>query len=361
MTGFRAFLRHPQAQRGIRAAIAAGLAWQVAVLLPAPFPEYAYYAPMGAIIAVHPTVADSASATWRTVLAILLGSGLAVAVDRLAGGLPEAAVLALLVALAVVLEQWRVLGENAGWVSFAAVFVLTIGIGDTADFVLSYAGLVLLGAGIGVLATLLLFPPLQLTRATREIARTRTLVAEHVGRTAAELRAGRFPTPEDERARGAALRTALDAMRDAERTVERARRANPRAARWQDAAARVHDESRALDRVAVLLDDVTAVVAEYPSHRRDTDRPDADTARRLALALDGLAGVVRTPYHAADGTRPDDRDRAVAAATAALDGLVDRLRRTTLDDDPAFLAVAAVAVGVERSLLALDAVEAPAA
>ena len=73
-------LRKPAVQRGIRAAIAAGLAWQVAVVLPPLLSDYAYYAPLGAVIAVHPTVADSAGAAWRTVLAIMLGFGLAVLV-----------------------------------------------------------------------------------------------------------------------------------------------------------------------------------------------------------------------------------------------------------------------------------------
>ncbi|MGY1633395.1 aromatic acid exporter family protein [Geodermatophilus sp. SYSU D01186] len=356
MTSLRALLRDSTVQRGIRAAIAAGLAWQVAVLLPAPFPAYAYYAPLGAIIAVHPTIADSASASWRTVLAILLGAGLATGVAALPGHLPTALTLATLVAVAVALERWRVLGEGAGWVSVAAVFTLTIGTsGDASDFVLAYAGLVLLGAAIGVLVTTALFPPLQLTRATAQITRTRHLVAEHLSRTAAELRADRTPTTEDERAHGAALRAALDAMRDAERTVERARRANPRARRWQEPAARIRDESRALDRVAVLLDDVTALVAEYQPHLRGGERPDLGTARRLADALEGLAGVVRTPYHAADAVRPDDRDHRVQVAGEALTALVDRLRATTLDEDPGLLALSAVAVGVERALAALDA------
>ena len=107
MRGLWAPLRRPVVQRGIRAALAAGIAWQIAVLLPAPFSDQASYAPLGAIIAVLPTVADSASAAWRTVLAILVGSGLAVAVHTLTSPIPQAITLALLVALAVVVEQWR--------------------------------------------------------------------------------------------------------------------------------------------------------------------------------------------------------------------------------------------------------------
>src|SRR4051794_41730193 len=69
--------------------------------------DHAYYAPLGAVIAVHPTVADSASAAWRTVLAILTGFGLAVVVSELTRGVPDALTIALMVAVAIAVEQWR--------------------------------------------------------------------------------------------------------------------------------------------------------------------------------------------------------------------------------------------------------------
>src|SRR4051794_41360795 len=69
--------------------------------------DHAYYAPLGAVIAVHPTVADSASAAWRTVLAILTGFALAVVVSELTRGVPDAVTIALIVALAIAVEQWR--------------------------------------------------------------------------------------------------------------------------------------------------------------------------------------------------------------------------------------------------------------
>jgi uncharacterized membrane protein YgaE (UPF0421/DUF939 family) len=350
----RELLRHPEVQRGIRVALAAGLSWQLATLLPAPLSVYAYYAPLGAIVAVQPTVADSASAAWRTVLAVLLGTGLGVAVHELSP-LPTALTLAVLVALAVGLQQWRVLGQNSTWVAFAAVFALTIGGSEPVEYVLSYTGLVLLGGVVGVLVTTLLFPPLQLTQARRQISRIRGLLAGHLEEIAEGLREGRELDPEEDQRQLGELDRALDRMRDAERIVERARRANPRARRWRQPAERIRVESRALDRVAVLVDDVSTLVVEQQPHRRGEKDTDLGTAEPIAAALDGLAEVIRTPYHAGDEEETDDRDRRIQAAGDALDSLTDRLRRTTVDDDPAYLAIAAVAVGVQRSLLALDA------
>jgi uncharacterized membrane protein YgaE (UPF0421/DUF939 family) len=343
-------LREPWVQRGVRAALAAALAWQVAILLPSPLAEYAYYAPLGAVIAVHPTVADSAAAAWRTVVAILLGFGLAVAVHELTLALPGAVTIALIVALAIGVEQWRLLQDHASWVSFAAVLMLTVGAEDPARYALAYAGLTLLGAAIGVLVTTLLFPPLQLTRAFRAVDATRTLLARHLRDMAAELRHGHVPSPHEWTGRARELGVALDRMRVTEGVVDRARRANPRARRWGDTAASVREQSRALDRVAVLVDDLTQLVVEFQPHRRGLDRIDGGTGWVLADALDGLADVVCAPYSTAGDDRPDGRASAIRAADDALQRLTSLLRTSEVADDEGFFALGAVTVGMYRSL-----------
>ncbi len=357
-----ALLRHPGVQRGVRAAVAAGLAWQVAVLLPPLLSEYAYYAPLGAVIAVHPTIADSASAAWRTVLAMLLGFALAYAVYELTRSGPDALTIALIVALAIGIEQWRrVLGDQASWVSFAAVLMITVGAGQPGPYVLRYAGLTLVGAGIGVLVTAVLFPPLQLTQALLQITRTRTLLAGHLRDIAATLRDGRVPDPAEWTERNRRLDRELDRMRAAEAQVERARHANPRARRWHGRAGEIRAESRAVDRVAVLVDDLTSLVVEFHPHRRGIDQVDAGTGWVLADTLDSLAGVVCTPYHTTDGSTPDERDEQIARAVTALNRLVGLLRTSPVSDDEGFFALGAVAVGVRRSLSALQAEERHAA
>lgn len=318
MKRFLPLLHTTGVQRGVRAAIAAGLAWQVAVLLPPLLSDYAYYAPLGAVIAVHPTIADSASAAWRSVTAILTGFALAFAVYELTRAVPNALTVAAIVALAVLVEQWKLWREQASWVSFAAVLMLTVGLDDPDTYVLRYAGLTMLGAAIGVLVTTVLFPPMQLTRAVEQIGGTRALLAGHLADIAATLRDGRVPDLSEWTDRNRRLDQALDRMRIAEARVERARRANPRARRWQGRAGEIRAESRAVDRVAVLVDDLTSLVVEFHPHRRGIDQVDAGTGWVLADVLDSLAGVVRTPYHTTDGTTPDERDEQIARAGAAL-------------------------------------------
>ena len=354
MNRILALLREPGVQRGVRAAVAAGLAWQVAMLLPPMLSDYAYYAPLGAVIAVLPTIADSASAAWRSVLAILTGFALSVLVYELTSAVPNALTVAAIVALAVLVEQLKLWREQASWVSFAAVLMITVGTSDPAEYAVRYAGLTLLGAGVGVLVTTLLFPPLQLTTAVQRIVTTRELLAGHLEEMAAGLRTGRVPEPGERARRTAELGGALDRMRSAEARVERARRANPRARNWRGTAGDIREQSRALDRVAVLVDDLTTLVVEFEPHRRGLDRVDGATGWVLADALTGLARVVRIPYHATD-TEPDERDAAIADAVSALDRLTTLLRTSEIADDAGFFALGAVTVGMHRSLRTLEA------
>jgi len=340
-------------QRAVRAALAAGLAWQAAVLIPA-VSDYAYYAPLGAVIAVSPTIADSASAAWRSVLAILIGFALALAVYEVTRWLPDSLTIALIVVLAAGIERWRLLREQSSWVTFAAVLMLTVGTADPAEYAVRYAGLTLLGAAVGVLVTTVLFPPLQLTSAVHRVAAARELLAEHLEAIAGGLRTGELPDPAQWTARTDQLDRALDGMRSAEAQVERARRANPRARNWQGTAGSIREQSRALDRVAVLVDDLTTLVVEFQPHRRGLDRVDGATGWVLADALEGLARVVRIPYHATD-TEPDERDAAIDAAVDALDRLTTLLRTSQIADDEGFFALGAVTVGMHRSLQTLEA------
>ncbi|TFV64625.1 UNVERIFIED_ORG: hypothetical protein E4P37_12680 [Bacillus sp. AZ43] len=351
MTRTGELLREPWVQRGVRAALAAALAWQAATLLPSALSQYSYYAVLGAVIAVHPTVADSASAAWRTVLAILLGFGLAVVVHEATIAVPAGITIALVVGLAILVEQWRVLGEHASWVSFAAVLMFTVGADDPARYAAGYAGLTLLGAAIGVAVTTVLFPPMQLTTAVRRIATARALLVRHLRDIAERLRRGQVPSPGEWEGRARELGIALDRMRAAEALVERARRANPRARRWGGTAGSIREQSRALDRVAVLVDDLTTLVVEFQPHSRGVARMGGGTERVLADALERLADVVSTPYPTArkDGD-PDERESAIGGAEAALQRLTTLLRTSEIADDDGFFALGAVTVGMHRAL-----------
>ncbi len=140
-------------------------------------------------------------------------------------------------------------------------------------------------------------------------------------------------------------------MRVAENLVERARRANPRARKWVGTAQSIREQSRALDRVAVLVDDLTTMVVEFQPHRRGIDRIDGGTGWVLADALDSLATVVCTPFpiEGPDGGS-DHRALAIEAAEVALHRLTTLVRTTDVADGEGFFALGAVTVGMHRAL-----------
>lgn len=135
--GVEARVRHALAwrtrlPRALKAALAATLAWLVVQPLGGPADQYAYYAPLGAVIAISVTVVDSASAAVQGVVAILLGAALAVLAVELVPGTPAG--LAAVVLLGTVVAGWWRLGDMGSWVPIAALFVLTIGSSGLVDY-----------------------------------------------------------------------------------------------------------------------------------------------------------------------------------------------------------------------------------
>ena len=290
-------------------------------------------------------------------LAILTGFALAVVVYELTRAVPNALTIALIVALAVVVEQLRLWREQASWVSFAAVLMITVGAADPGDYALRYAGLTFLGAAIGVLVTTAAVPAAAADRRRCSRSRRRGCCWPSTWRRSrSRCAAAGCPGPDSGPARGAGAgrRAGPDARRRGRRwSGPGGPTRGPGAGR--DGATASASSPAPLDRVAVLVDDLTTLVVEFQPHRRGLDRVDDGTGWVLADALEGLAGVVRIPYHATDGRARRPRraiDRAVAARCGRLTAL---LRDSDIGDDDGFFALGAVTVGMRRSLQALEA------
>ncbi|MCK0113593.1 aromatic acid exporter family protein [Ornithinimicrobium sp. F0845] len=154
----RRVLHHPVTARALKSGIAAGLAFLVGGLLPEPINAYNYYAAMGAFSVVLPALADSLQAALRTVLAIMLGIGVAFVLQLLAS--TSWWVVGLAIGLAVVVAALPVLRNEASWVPLVALFVLAFGGEDPRQFALGYVVQVPLGAIIGISVNYVLVAPL---------------------------------------------------------------------------------------------------------------------------------------------------------------------------------------------------------
>lgn len=328
----------------LKAALAAALAWLAVQPLWGVADEYPYYAPLGAVIAVTTTVAGSVRESLQGVLAIFTGAALAL--GAVLTHLPTVAELALVVALGSALSAWPRFGAKASWVPISAVFVLIIGRGDVVDYAVAYLGLTGLGAVIGI-AVNVAFPPLVLTPMADSIHRLRGLLAEQLDELADGLRADEPLTGEQWEERERSIRPTTEEMQRVVGHATDARRANWRARRWDAHAQRRYQQARALQQVAFLIEDLTALVVEH--ERSDKDRVALGPALRpyAATTLAALAECLRSVED--DAADPDclrASDRAVVALARAV-----RETRRTSDDD--LFAAGALVTGTKRALASL--------
>ncbi|MGY1721240.1 aromatic acid exporter family protein [Blastococcus sp. SYSU DS0552] len=281
----------PRTVLALKTGVAASVAWAVAQLLPGPAVDYPFYAPLGAVVTSSVTLVGSARESAQVLLAIVAGAVLGVAVGQL--GVPNLVAIGLVVCLGTILGGWRVLGGASSWVPTSALFVLIFGGGDPLGYVVAYAGLVLLGAviGLGVTAAV---PPLTLAPAQRAVAQLRETLIGQLEELADGLQQDHPPSRHEWRDRIRRIDPVLDGMRSALRQAHEARYGNPRLRRRQQDADRLYAQARALESLAFLVEDLTQLIAdtEVAEHRRVALGPDLRPP--AAAALDQLAAVLRT-------------------------------------------------------------------
>ncbi|MCZ2264164.1 hypothetical protein IRJ14_16370, partial [Isoptericola sp. QY 916] len=228
-----AWARHPRWSLAVRGAVAAALAWLVGVVAPAPFSEYPYYAPLGAVIATTSTLARSVRESVQSVGALLLGAAIALAVDSVL--MPGVLSVALVVGLALLCAGWRVFGGQGAWVANAAIFVLVLGQGEDVEYVGAFAGLVVVGAAIGTGVNILL-PPLLLTPSGLALGALRDALVEQLDDLAGWLDDEGLLDVEEWEGRRRALFPVTDVARSAVARSGEASRGNPRARRHGERA-----------------------------------------------------------------------------------------------------------------------------
>jgi uncharacterized membrane protein YgaE (UPF0421/DUF939 family) len=339
----RTWARHPRVGLAVKAALAAALAWHVAGVLPLdPAQQYPYYAPLGAVIATSTTLSGSVRSSLQSVAAIALGAALALGVSAVLGD--NLGTLAVVVAGGVLLAGWRRLGSSGSWTATSALFVLVLGSQDP-GFVAAYTGLTALGAAIGLGVTAA-FPPLPLAPAAEQLRALRDTLAGQLEDLADGLQQEHPPTEDEWRLRTHRIDPVLAQMREAVQQAAEARRGNRRARHYRDAAETQYRQARALERLSLLVEQLTQVIAE--TERAEFERVALGPALRPAAArtLAALAAALRSVEDAAD---PETLRRARACLHEFTEA-VRRARATSTDD---LFVAGDVVQTVRRSLDAL--------
>ncbi|MHA6668328.1 FUSC family protein [Homoserinimonas sp. A447] len=210
----------------LKTAIAAGLAWPIAQLLPGTVDEYSYYAPLGALISMMPTLMGSLRASLQTVLGLAIGIGLAWAVIQ--SPLSGVASVPLAVGLGVLLGGLRGLGAGRDYVPIAALFVLIIGGAQADDYSLGYVVQMGVGMAIGIVVNLVIVPPLRMRESANEIIGLRQDIADNLDSMAGALMERWPPEHQDWLDGVTSLESSLRAAEPVIEDARESRRINPR-------------------------------------------------------------------------------------------------------------------------------------
>lgn len=336
--------RHPHLVRALRTAIAAAVAWVVVMPIGGPADQYPYYAPLGAVVAVSTTVAGSIRGSLQGVVALMIGSALALALSPVVPW--EVLALALVVGIGSLIGGWHRLGSMASWVPISGMFVLIVGRSDPERYVTAYLGLTALGAVVGVVANLV-FAPLPLSRTGVQVTKVRETLAEQLRDLADGLRHDDPLTREEWEERHHALVPVTRQMSSMVAEASEARRANWRARHWRETADEQYERARALEQLAFLVEDVTELLATHEI----ADSPHIALGPQLrpptADVLDAMAdllGDVDEPL-----VQPQ-RLRHVDGALATLVACIRERREQTGDD---LFSAGSVVIAVRRAVAAL--------
>jgi uncharacterized membrane protein YgaE (UPF0421/DUF939 family) len=318
----QAVREHPRIALAAKAAVATAIAWTVVQPMGGPAADYPYYAPLGAMIAVGTTVAGSIRESLQSLLAIVLGAGLALVIGLM--GMPEIAAVGVVVATGILMGGWWRTGGKSDWVPLTALFVLIIGNSDPIEYVVAYLGLTSMGAAIGI-GVNLAFPALPLTPTQTTVVRLRNRLAEQLDDLAEGLLQETPPDSEGWEHHRRAIRPLMLEMHDMVAQATEAQRVNWRAARWREEADRQYRMSRALEQLAFLVEQMARFVTTQERAEREEVPLGPDLRPYAAHAFQDTAELLRS----VEGTEVDldalhDADEEVTRLTEEIRALRDR-------------------------------------
>jgi uncharacterized membrane protein YgaE (UPF0421/DUF939 family) len=332
----------PRLLLAIKTSLAAVLAWYLAPLIPFTEDQYSYYAPLGALVTMHPTIARSARVGGQVLMGLALGIALSLCgIGALRLGVPGGVVLGVVIGVGVLLGGWRLLGAGGDWVALAALFVLLAAGGDPEGFSISYLGTTAFGVIVGIAVNLIVVPPLYLRRASERLSALRDTVTDVLDDAADAVAHDRIDAERFSAGLVTLAQTRSAVTADVDEADESAR-ANPRRRRHQGEREENTRRMEALERAAFLTRDLVDLLLELQAtdegsltaQVRDelsraircasdllaTPLGDEAAKDRLDEANDALAGYQRTL-----GTPAERHDRSAFATGAAVELCLRRI------------------------------------
>ena len=292
-----------------KTAAAVGIAWVVAPLMPGVTDDYPYYAPLGALISMYPTLMSSAKSSLQTLVALAAGVGLAILVVLTVG--PSLWSVVAAVGIGTLLSGTGWFGIGREYIPMAALFVLIIGGPDADAYSLGYLVQTAVGIVIGLGVNLVIPPAPLVAEAAARIDAFQRRLAAHLRGIANAVEESWPPAhrawAQDVGALAETTRTLRGALADADES----RRGNPRAWLRHTDTGREHRRLELLEEIAHQIRDISGCLTDTIWERPGAFPLDPELVTPLSVACRRVAELL-------DGEDPDERDHADAAVTALL-------------------------------------------
>ncbi|MFC8302720.1 aromatic acid exporter family protein [Specibacter sp. NPDC057265] len=348
-SGFKSTVTGQRILLAAKTAVAVGIAWVLAPLMPGVVNEYPYYAPLGVLVSMYPTFMGSLRTAFQTLLGVLLGIVLAAAVLLL--GAPNIITISVAVGAGVLLGGVPRLGAGRDYVPVATLLVLIIGGSSRAEvFSLGYGLQMGLGVVVGLVVNGTIFPPLALDAAQAQIRRARKVLADQLKDAAAALTEQWPPDHEEWASRGRLLDDVVAEVRGAVHEAAESQRANPRARRRSRNAllAGSHEDLAVLENVSFYVRDLSEVLASAIWEGPLQLRLPPELSSPVADSLSAVAEILLT-WDEGDPLEP-----VFAAAHESLDHLNQAIAASPPSQTASVAPGAAVALDLRRLLQALE-------
>lgn len=298
----------PRLLLAAKTAVAAAIAWYLAPLIPYAADEYSYYAPLGVLVSMYPTLARSARSGLLTLLGVALGIALGI------GGLllvwadvMGIVAVALVVGLGVALGGVRALGPGRDFIGMAGLFTLLLGGASIEEFSISYLVTMAFGVLVGIAINLLVFPPLYLQRASNRLSALRGIAVGQLRALAEGVARGSASADDVERGLRE-LSEVATAVADEVREADESRRANPRARGRVQMQEQNTQRLRALERSTASTRELAGMLLDAESLWAERGEP---LRHQLAEAIARAADLVDAPID-----DPSGAERLAAAQSA---------------------------------------------
>jgi uncharacterized membrane protein YgaE (UPF0421/DUF939 family) len=289
-TRARQLITHQRVLLAVKTALAAAVAWWIALRMPGVAAQYPYYAPLGAVACMYPTVAGSARQGFETLIGLAVGFALAFPIIII--GDVSVVSVAIVVGVGVLAAGLPRLGAGRDWIPIASLFVLLVGGDNPEEYSFGYLIQMLVGVVVGLAVNMLVFPPLHLDGAVRGLRDFRAMLARQLSDMAEAINESWPPEHEDWAERESRLSELGQEVRSAVQLADSSRRGNPRRLRHHRDLNADYQRLQAMERIAFHVQDMTEVLAGVIWHTPESTplppalvKPLGDAIARTAEAL----------------------------------------------------------------------------